>query len=73
VTAQVTPFYQQFFDTGNNKVANGFQQYLQSRLGYRCEFFKKRWFIEPSIAQNYWPVSTNFPASISVVEDGKPN
>jgi hypothetical protein len=73
VTAQVTPFYQQFFDIGNKKIADGFQLYLQSRLGYRFEFFKKRWFIEPSIAENYWPVNTNFPAGFSAVENGKPN
>jgi hypothetical protein len=73
VTAQVTPFYQQFFDTGKKKIADGFQLYLQSRLGYRVELFKKRFFIEPSVAENYWPVNTHFPANFLEVEKGKPN
>jgi hypothetical protein len=73
VTAQITPFYQQFFDTGNIKIADGFQLYLQSRLGYRIELFKKRFFIEPSVAQNWWPVNTNFPSDFLEVENGKPN
>lgn len=73
VTAQATPFWQQFFDEADKKIQNGFQLYLQSRLGYRFEFFNQRWFLEPSVAFNYWPVNTNFPAAFKKIEDGKPD
>lgn len=72
-TAQATPFLQQFFDEKNNKIQNGLQLYLQFRLGYRFEFFKRRWFLEPSVAFNYWPINTNFPTSFKEIEEGAPN
>lgn len=73
VTAQATPFYQQFYNEQNARIANGLQLYLQSRLGYRFEFFKHRWYVEPSIAFNYWPVNTDFPDTFAAVESGKAN
>ncbi len=73
VTAQATPFWQQFFDKEDSKIQNGFQLYLQSRVGYRVELFKHRWFLEPSVAFNYWPVNTNFPEAFQEIEDGNPN
>ncbi len=69
----VTPFLQQFYDSDNEKIQSGFQLFLQLRVGYRYEFLNDRWFIEPSIAFNYWPVNTNFPSSFEDVEDGAPN
>lgn len=72
-TVKATPFLQQFFDVQNKKIQNGFQLYLQFILGYRFEFLNKRWFIEPSVAFNYWPINTNFPASFKRVEKGTPN
>ncbi len=73
VTAQATPFWQQFFDEADKKIQNGLQLYLQSRLGYRFEFFNQRWFLEPSVAFNYWPVNTNFPAAFKEIENGEPD
>ncbi len=72
-TVQATPFLQQFLDKQNNKIQNGFQLYLQFRLGYRFEFFNQRWFLEPSVAFNYWPINTNFPNSFKAIEKGAPN
>ncbi len=72
-TIQATPFFQQFYDSNNKKIQDGFQLYLQLRLGYRFEFFNQRWFIEPAVAFNYWPVNTNFPTSFKEIEKGSPN
>lgn len=68
-----TPFFQQFYDEDDEQIQSGFQLYLQARLGYRFEFFDNRWFIEPSLACNYWPINTNFPESFADVEDDAPN
>lgn len=71
-TVEPTFFLQQFFETDDKHIQNGFQLYLQFILGYRVEFLKKRMFIEPAIALKYWPVNTNFPASFAAIEEGKP-
>jgi hypothetical protein len=73
MTAQATPFFQQFYDTDDKKSATGFQLYLQSRLGYRFEFINERFFVEPSVAENYWPINTGFPQGFKDVEKGKKN
>ncbi len=72
-TVQATPFAQKFYGEDNLFIQNGFQLYLQFRIGYRLELFKNRWFLEPSAAFNYWPVNTNFPAAFEDVEQGNPN
>jgi len=43
------------------------------RLGYHFEFFKNRVYLEPSVAFNYWPIDTNFPASFSAIENKWPD
>ncbi|MCE5347266.1 MAG: hypothetical protein LLG13_13400 [Bacteroidales bacterium] len=69
-TIEPTFFLQQFYDADYNKIQKGFQLYLQFIAGYRFEFFKKRFFIEPAIALKYWPLNTNIPASFATVESG---
>jgi len=71
-TVEPTFFLQQYYDTGNEHIQNGFQLYLQFILGYRFEFFKKRIFVEPAYALKYWPVNTNVPASFEATESGTP-
>ncbi len=72
-TVQALPFLQTFFDAEDVRIQNGFQLFLQLRLGGHFEFFAKRWFLEPSVAFNYWPINTNFPASFREIERGKQN
>ncbi|MDH5399501.1 MAG: hypothetical protein OEX02_15230 [Cyclobacteriaceae bacterium] len=72
-TVQVTPFLQKFYDNEDSSIQSGFQLWCQFRVGYRVEFFNKRWFVEPSVVCNYWPVNTNFPAPFEVVENNWPN
>lgn len=69
-TIEPTFFLQQFYDPDGNKIRKGFQLYLQFIMGYRFEFFKKRFFIEPAYALKYWPVNTNFPESFEEIEKG---
>jgi hypothetical protein len=71
-TAQATPFLKQYYDVNNKKVQKGFQLYLQAVAGYRFEFLKKRWYVEPAIALKYWPIDTNYPTGFSEIEKGAP-
>jgi len=66
-------FMQDFYDAEKAKIQTGFQLYTQARLGYSLQLFKKRFFLEPSIGFNYWPVNTNFPSSFSEKENIWPN
>ncbi len=49
-TVQATPFLLQFIDSENEEIQKGFQLYLQLRLGYRFEFFKKHLMLVISMA-----------------------
>lgn len=66
-------FVQNFYDNRKTKIQTGFQLYLQFRVGYRVEFLKKRFFLEPALSFNYWPINTNLPASFSQKENQWPN
>lgn len=71
-TIQATPFMKQYFDEEDKKIQKGFQLYLQFAIGYRFEFFKKRFYVEPAYALKYWPVDTNFPADFAEIEKDAP-
>jgi len=70
---QATPFLQQFYDLENKLIQNGFQLFIQLRLGHHFKLFKNRFYIEPAIAFNYWPINTNFPESFEEIESKWPN
>ena len=69
-TVQATPFLKHYIDEDNKKIQNGFKLYMQFIVGYRFEFFQKRWYAEPAVALKYWPVDTNFPADFAEIEKG---
>ena len=71
-TMQATPFVKQYYDVNNEKSQKGFQLYLQLIAGYRFEFFKKRWYVEPAFALKYWPIDTNYPTGFAEIEKGAP-
>ena len=71
-TIQATSFLKQYFNTDNDKIQNGFQLYLQVATGYRFEFFKKRWYLEPAFVLKYWPIDTNYPSNFAKIEEGAP-
>ncbi len=71
-TAQATPFIAQYHDENDKKTQKDFQLYLQLAAGYRLEFLKKRWYVEPSYAIKYWPINTNIPEEIKRIDEGTP-
>ncbi|MBM3277218.1 MAG: hypothetical protein FJY95_03945 [Candidatus Handelsmanbacteria bacterium] len=73
LSMQAVPFRQTFYDTEDVRIQHGFQLFLQFRFGGHFEFFSRRWFLEPSVAFNYWPINTHFPASFKEIERGKHN
>jgi hypothetical protein len=65
--------FEKYIDAANKKIGNGYTLYLTFRLGYQLQFFKNRFFFEPSIGCSYWPVRMNTPASFAAVESKWPN
>jgi hypothetical protein len=72
-TVHATPFLQYFMNPDNEVIQTGFQLFLQFRIGYHFKLFHNRFYIEPSVAFNYWPINTNLPVSFQQKEDKWPN
>lgn len=64
---------QKYMDEDNKHIQNGYQLFMTYRLGYQFQFFKNRFFIEPSVAMTHWPINTNVPESFAKIEDKWPN
>lgn len=62
-----------YVDENNEKIQNGYQLFMTYRLGFQFQFFKDRFFLEPSLAVTHWPIKTNVPESFAKVEDKWPN
>ncbi|MEN0066499.1 MAG: hypothetical protein AAGA48_30460 [Myxococcota bacterium] len=71
-TIHATPFLQTYHDEDGKRLATGFQLFLTARLGWRFDLFRKRLFIEPSIAATAWPINTNLPRAFQREEDRWP-
>lgn len=70
--AYVNPLLVNYYED-KNKIQSGFQLFLQMQLDYHIEFFKKRFYLEPGITFNFWPITTNMPESFKTFEDRWPN
>ncbi|MFA6127727.1 MAG: hypothetical protein WC699_10505 [Bacteroidales bacterium] len=64
---------QRYMDEDNKHIQNGYQLFMTYRLGYHFQFFKNRFFIEPSVAITHWPINTNVPEAFAQVESKWPN
>ena len=62
-TVEVLPQLKTYIDNNDKKIGNGFKLYTSYHLGYQISFFKDRFYIEPQIHCQYWPIDTNTPQS----------
>ena len=70
-TVEVLPLFTTYLNKERAKLGSGFKLYTSYHLGYHIPLFKsKRFFIEPQIHLNYWPVNTNVPTEFKAKEDG---
>ena len=60
--------WQDFIDPNDDLIGEGFQIFNTYRLGYHLHLFKKRFFIEPSIAITHRPYHTKMPNSFSRID-----
>lgn len=59
---------QNYYDTNNKKIQNGYQLFMTYRLGYQVPLFKNKFFIEPSVAMTHRPIDSNMPESFKVLD-----
>jgi hypothetical protein len=62
---QVLPLKRIYRDEDNKTIQKGFQLFSTLRIGFQIPLFKNGFFLEPSIAATFWPVSTNVPPAFS--------
>ncbi len=69
-TLEVLPLFTAYLDENEKKIGDGFKLYNSYHLGYHVPLFKKgRFFIEPQLHVNHWPINNNVPAEFKVEED----
>lgn len=69
---EVMPQLKTYIDNNARKIGNGFKLYSSYHLGYQLSFFKERFYLEPQLHCQYWPVDTNTPQAFQA-EDQKWN
>jgi hypothetical protein len=61
--------FQTFVDDDGTKIDDGFQLFNTYRLGYHVKLFRKRFFIEPSMAITHRLYHTEMPDSFKQLDD----
>jgi hypothetical protein len=65
---ELLPLWKTYLDEDNIKIDNGFNLYTSFHLGYHIPLFKNRFFLEPQIHCNYWPIDSKAPQSFQEKE-----
>lgn len=70
-TLEILPLFTKYIDDENKiDIGKGFKLYNSYHLGYHISLFKKgRFFIEPQLHVNHWPINTNVPQEFKTEED----
>ena len=68
-TIEVLPLYKTYLDENDKEIGDGFKLYTSYHIGYHMRLFKSRFYIEPQIHCNYWPIDTKAPQSFQEEED----
>lgn len=73
-TVEVMPLFTKYLDEADNKIENGFKLYNSYHLGYQIPLFKKgRFYIEPQIHVNHWPINKDVPEEFKALENNSDN
>lgn len=68
-TIETLPLITAYQDQEGKTIKKGFKLYTTFHLGYHIPLFKnKRFFLEPQIHANYWPINTNVPSDFKAKE-----
>ena len=65
---EILPLWKTYLDESEKKIDDGFKLYTSYHLGYHIPMFKNRFFIEPQIHCNYWPIDSKGPQGFEDIE-----
>jgi len=68
-TAEILPQLKTYLDEDGKQISNGFKLYTSYHLGYHVPLFKNRFFLEPQLHCQYWPVESKAPESFRKMDD----
>ena len=69
-TLEVMPLFTKYLDSAGATVGKGFKLYNSYHVGYHIPLFKKgRFFIEPQLHVNHWPINNDVPEEFRVEEE----
>lgn len=69
VAAEILPQLKTYYNEDNKKVGDGFKLYTSYHIGYHIPLFRDKFFIDPQIHCQYWPIDTNVPKSFKDNDD----
>ncbi len=69
-TLEIMPLLTEYIDDSGNLLSKGFKVYNSYHLGYHIPLFKQgRFFIEPQLHVNHWPINNDVHADFKVLEN----
>jgi hypothetical protein len=68
-SVQVLPLKRNFLDEDGNKIDEGFRLYTSYHVGYHISLFKDRFFLEPQVHCNFWPIDSKGPDGFKAAEN----
>lgn len=66
---EILPLWKTYLDESNKKIDSGFKLYTSYHIGYRISLFNNRFYIEPQIHCNYWPIDSKAPQDFQEKEN----
>lgn len=65
---EILPLWKTYLNENKEKIDDGFKLYTSYHVGYHISFLKNRFFIEPQVHCNYWPIDTKAPQGFEAKE-----
>jgi len=73
-TLEVLPLFTKYLDESGREIGNGFKLYNSYHVGYHVRLFKKgRFYIEPQLHVNHWPLNNDVHEEFKAYEDAWDN
>jgi hypothetical protein len=70
---EILPLWKRYLDENDAKLADGFKLYASYHLGYHIPLWKHRFYLEPQVHCNHWPIDTEGPQGFEEKDGGWSN
>jgi hypothetical protein len=66
---EILPLWKTYLDKSNKKIDDGFKLYITYHLGCHISIFANRFYIEPQVHCNWWPIDSKAPQGFQEKEE----